>query len=53
VVPGKAGSFKMIIEDRALSTITKKWEYQLKDTDGVLYENGVWVPESRLNSTVQ
>ena len=25
------------------------WEYQLEDTNGDKYENGVWVPEENLH----
>ena len=40
----------MTVVDRAQHLETKKWEYQLKDTDGELYERGKWVPEAQLNS---
>jgi hypothetical protein len=40
----------MAVADRAQNFETKKWEYQLKDTDGEPYEGGKWVPERQLNS---
>ena len=49
-ISGKPGSYKMTVVDRAQHLETKKWEYQLKDTDGELYERGKWVPEAQLNS---
>jgi hypothetical protein len=48
-VEGQSGAFIVKIAEAIQDPVTKKWSYQVTQSDGVEYNNGEWISETRLS----